>query len=78
MPEHVVRMIQQMATTMKTVNLEDEHLEDESEENTDPMDNFGYTLASAPVDPANNLDYALSRKEPEKMIPQPPTPNPQL
>jgi hypothetical protein len=57
-------MMQQMATTIKTVNLEDEHLEDESEENTDP---------SAPVDPANNLDYALSRMEP--IEDDPPTPN---
>jgi hypothetical protein len=64
MPGHVVRMMQQMATTMKTVNLEDEHPEDESEENTDPMDNLGHSLASAPVDPVNNLDYALSRMEP--------------
>jgi hypothetical protein len=63
-PEHVVRMMQQMATTMKTVNLEDEHLEEEFEENTDPMDNLGHTLASAPIDPTNNLDYALSRMEP--------------
>jgi hypothetical protein len=55
MPEHVVRIIQQMATTMKTVNLEDEHL---------PCGYFGHTLASAPVDPANNLDYGLSRMKP--------------
>jgi hypothetical protein len=68
-----VRMMQQMATTMKTVNLEDEHQEDESEKDTDPMDNLGHTFASAPVDPANNLDYALSRMEPVED--DPPTPN---
>jgi hypothetical protein len=66
MPEHVVRM-------MKTDNLEDEHLEDESEENTDPMDNLGHTLTSAPVHPANKVDYALSRMEPVED--DPPSPN---
>jgi hypothetical protein len=35
MPEHFVRMMQHLATIMKTFNLEDEHLKDESEENTD-------------------------------------------
>jgi hypothetical protein len=53
-----------------------EHLEDESEENTDPMDNLGHTFASAPVDPANSLDYALSRMEPVEDDPLTPNSNP--
>jgi hypothetical protein len=63
-------MMQQMATTMKTVNLEDEHLEDESEENTDPMDYLRHTY------PANNLDYVLSRMEPIEDDPPAPNSNP--
>jgi hypothetical protein len=68
--------MQQMVTTMKTFNLEDEHVEDESEENTDPMDNLGHTLAAAPVEPANNLDYVLIRMEPIEDDPSTPNSNP--